>query len=175
MKKIITTAAILAGVALSSSVFAEGYYAGGSLGYTKHSGPILDDNKQNNFSARTFGGYTYDINEKFSLAPELGLGYYGKSGTTKVWAMDMSGVGTYHITSDFDVFGKAGLAYEKLTGYDKPESLNKNNQFTPLLGVGVGYNITSNLQAQVSYDHYFKRGKDNFALSTVQVGMKYSF
>ncbi|WP_108652751.1 outer membrane beta-barrel protein [Dongshaea marina] len=200
MKKILIASVIAAMAASSGAAFAQnstasnssftpvGPYVKGEMGWVNQdiTGNAPNYSKEH-LGGRIAAGYTFDINRQFSVAPEIGYGYYGKesfsgmtpyghvSGDAKFHAFDMSGVGTYHVNEKIDLFGKAGFAYKTIdvSVNDIKVSSDDNDGWTPLMGVGAGYNLTPQLQAQVTYTHMFEH--QDYALDSVMAGLKYTF
>ncbi len=128
-------------------------------------------------------GYNYDITSWFGLGAEIGWTYYGENTLnykdtaygdllvfspvqSEATAWDIALVGTWHVSNAFDLFAKVGYAnvnysfdYDASDGnfsafQQSGESFSHNN-FRPLLGLGIGYNITNSLQVNLTYSHIF--------------------
>ncbi|WP_108652750.1 outer membrane beta-barrel protein [Dongshaea marina] len=202
MKKLLIASMVAATVAASGAAFAQdtsnsgaqdtntsgssikpmGPYVKGELGWADQDSSgdnMLSGRTNSDLGGRVAAGYNFDLNPKVSVAPEIGYGYYGKGskdGTdAKYHALDLSGVGTYHLNEKIDLFGKAGMAYKSVDFEHGSwtETSDDYNGWTPLVGVGAGYNLTPQLQAQVTYTHMFEH--QSYALDSVMAGLKYNF
>ncbi|ODN42318.1 outer membrane protein [Piscirickettsia litoralis] len=208
MKKILIAASVAAALGVSGTAMAGGgalgmpaghhVYLEGALGYVNQqdlpnaaTGVSKDDK---NIGGRVAVGYMYDLNPMWGIGAELGWGYYGKteysaggnSLNLKSTAWDVSAVGTWHINPQFDLFGKAGMAYEDFNGSGTVggQSLSGDNkEWKPLLGIGVGYNFNPNLQLNLTYTHIFGddmssgviSDSDVATVNSVLLGVRYTF
>ncbi len=154
---------------------------------------IGQKSKVDNFAAAAHIGYLFPVTQNFLLGAELGYNYLpenkytfgiasafpGKdpktalvNGTIKYsqYSLDLLGVAKYYVTDEFNIFGKAGIAYvnQKVTqsftngNPGDPDLLKRlpsisssEAKFLPKVAVGVGYNITQNVELTAQYSHTF--------------------
>lgn len=147
-----------------------GPYAGVAMGWTKQTvnSSMVDDSDRNYLGGQINAGYSFIINEKVLVGPELGWGRYGKLETNdqKTTATDLLAAGRYYFNERMDVIGKVGLAYVDGDG-------DKNT--VPMTGVGMGYDINSKLNANVTYYHTYGQRDDLDRTDSVFVGVSYFF
>ena len=161
----------------SSSVIAEGFYAG--AGYLKsdqdiHKYPSLtygqDDSEDDGLTL--FAGY--DLSERFAIEAgyndlgdgvvEADLGALGDvKGTHEVKVMTLAGViKTDPISENLVLFAKAGFARidndETLTGPLIETSTNSKKTTNVFYGVGANYELANGLAIRALYEAY---GEDN--------------
>jgi opacity protein-like surface antigen len=157
----------------SSSVLAEGFYAG--LGYLKsdqdiHKYPSLtypqDDSEDNGLTF--FAGY--DLSERFAIEAgyndlgdgvvEADLGALGDvKGTHEVKVMTLAGViKTDPISENLVLFAKAGFARidhdETLTGSEIVTSKLSKKTTNFFYGVGANYELANGLSIRALYEAY---------------------
>ncbi|ODN42316.1 outer membrane protein [Piscirickettsia litoralis] len=195
IKKTLIAAAVIGSMGVTAAAFAQtGVYVEGQAGYTlqrKMNVPTATNKDRKKIGGRVAIGYNYDINDMFGLGAELGYGYYGKTSytvpgvtgdaTAKSTGFDLVVVPTWHINPQFDLFAKAGLMREKLSGEDAAHGDNTATKV--VAGLGAGYNITPALQINMTYQHVFGNNMDNGATSdsdvpsidSVFAGVKYTF
>lgn len=146
------------------------YYVGGNVGFSTLTGADSAVTEDNGASVSVYGGY--QINETF--AAEVGyaklpsVGVQGAEGKPEVFTIQA--VASHDLNEKVSVFGKAGLAHGEL-------SINgdKSKGWSPMVGVGAEYSLTSNLSAvgEVSYIHDL--AKTDAGAVTTSVGLKYRF
>ncbi|RNC78972.1 outer membrane beta-barrel protein [Piscirickettsia salmonis] len=188
IKKTLLAAAVIGCMGATAVAFAQtGVYVEGQAGYTLQRKLGLSggtDKDRNKIGGRVAVGYNYDINDMFGLGAELGYGYYGKTsfkvgGVDKDYkstGIDVVVVPTWHINSQFDVFAKAGLMRQKLSGDAIGDTGTK-----VLAGLGAGYNLTPALQVNLTYQHVFGEDMDNGttqgvpSIDSVFAGVRYTF
>lgn len=137
----------------------------------------------------------YKVNPNFAV--EAGYIDFGKaeyrsdyaqgsaSGTVKAGGVDIAALGIAPITDDFSVFGKVGIvaAHVKTslaaTGLATPPGDSTSNVVAPLLGLGVSYKLSDNVDLRAEYDHVSKLGKsgktDKIGSDMVSAGLVYRF
>ncbi|MGJ3495412.1 outer membrane protein A [Piscirickettsia salmonis] len=207
MKKILIAASVTAALGLSGTAIAGGgplsmpaghsIYVEGALGYVNQQDLpdlALVSRDDKNIGGRVAVGYMYDIDPMWGIGAELGWGYYGKteysfggeSFNVKSTAWDISAVGTWHINPQFDLFAKAGMAYEDLNGsltLNGQTISGDNEEWKPLLAIGAGYNFTPNFQVNLTYTHIFGDDlssnnigdSDVATINSVLLGLRYTF
>lgn len=151
-------------------------------------------------AGRVYGGYQFNPN----FAAELGYtrfhnatanqdannaaSTFNASSTIKTDAFDLVGKGILPLQNGFSVYGKLGVAYLRASGSQDnttktgatttttSQSLDANKLY-PTFGAGVSYDITSNLSADVSWNHIQKVGSNNNLANTdfVGAGLAYNF
>lgn len=198
---------------------AGGFYAGAGVGagnlVNSFSTSSIDgistrysDSTDFNFAARAEAGYLFGVTSNLLVGAEVGYNYFpktkladvtfnGKSSTanittnTNAYVFDALGVAKYFVTENFNVFGKAGLAYVHTVSTTTttltdssvtPATVtvttekSKNDAYLPEVAAGVGYNITPALEATVAYNHAFGTGDDNNpGYNMVLAGLDYHF
>lgn len=142
-------------------------------------------------------GYTQFSNQKLSLnataTEDNGLHDINLSskGTIKTHAFDLVGKAIYPIQNGFSIYGKAGVAYlaqsakasadvsgVHVVGNAVQQKFKGNeNAILPTFGLGVSYDITPNVVADVSWNRIQKVGNKTSLSSTdfVGVGLAYNF
>lgn len=169
---LITGAAIL-GFSAVASADLPGFYAGGELGW---SNLHFSDNPFNTQSGTGLGGGA-QIGYQFNpyIAAELGYLYFHNvsqnfapfgNANYKEQAGDLLIKGTLPLNNYFSIYGKAGAAYvdsqtELSTSdlYFAPNGNVYNNAYfsqsthpiRPVYGIGVSYNITPNVSADLGW------------------------
>lgn len=181
--------ASLALLALSTTAFADGFYA---LGEVTHSNLSLDHahfdgaltaNGATGLSSsdsgstnkwRLQGGYRFNP----YVAVEAGYIDFGKTkysasysggsaqGSLKAGGVDVVGLLSLPVNDSFSVFGKAGVVAAKVESSltaGAPASLasgsDSEHVTRPLLGVGALYKLTDNIDLRADYDHVSGLGK----------------
>lgn len=128
---------------------------------------------------RIGGGYRFTRN----IGMEVD---YAKSGDAtlgnaklNVNSIQAVAVGTYPINNLFDVYGKLGLASNKVSvsgpGNTSCTQCSKTN---PMFGVGGQYNVNKQFGIRLEYDQLGKAsdwGSDNIGVTTLSAGVVYSF
>ncbi len=111
--------------------------------------------------------YTFDV-----VAPGSGLNPNPilANGTIKYsqYSLDFLGVAKYYITDQLNVFGKAGISYvnQKVSqsfandkalaaAFKLPSVSKEKGKVLPKVAVGLGYNITTNIELTAQYSHTF--------------------
>lgn len=189
MKRATLAALALAGAALSSPVFAQGY-VGGSVGQSRAdidcAGATTCDKSDTAF--KLFGGYMF--------TPNFGVeGAYYNQGKARIAGTDPEagslsidykgdGLGLYLIgvapIDKFSVFAKVGLVSAKIKGEATSSVLgtaSESERHTNVgWGVGAGYEFSKNLGARLEYERVrveFQGEKNNADLVTI--GLLYRF
>ncbi len=141
----------------------------------------------NNFSVGAHVGYLAKVAQNFLAGAEVGYTYLPKSkytfdetrGTVSPainnkgvgvnysdYAFSLLAVGKYYVTSEFNVFGKAGIAYVNQsisvnraatsTSHASTSSVTAE-KILPEAAVGVGYNLTPSVELTAQYSRIFGR------------------
>jgi hypothetical protein len=128
------------------------------------------------------GNITQYFGLEFGLAHYAGSNYHaptGDSGSIHTSAFDFEGIGMYPFwNSGFTVFGKLGFAYlravqsRKLTAQG---SSSNNSGLHPLIGVGVGYDLTQNWVLDLSVTRVISRSSALPSPNLTALGISYHF
>ena len=179
------------------------YYAGAQVGYTAHYGfnsTVAADSadsasyskRQGALGVRTFAGY--DLSKTYAV--ELGLGSFGSqdiavanattakglANTDKVttqFSIDASAVGHMPLSHGITGFAKVGAALMQYKQADIADSSDniKTWKVIPRAEIGASYNVAKNIDATLSYAHYFGLGSLDKVenMGVLAAGMTYSF
>ena len=189
MKKSLLAALLGAAVVAPFAAQAEGIYARANLGRSEYSagGSV-------NETAWALGiGYDFDKN----FGAELGYFNLGKTpsdtnltirqgdleGSARAEVFYLAGVGNWQFTDEFSVFGKLGIAYDRvkangtlITANNPPAPGSINESYTkPYVAVGVAYQFTKELAVSIDYNYFGKVTDADVRLSAWTAGLKYSF
>ncbi|WHN65196.1 outer membrane beta-barrel protein [Cysteiniphilum sp. QT6929] len=187
MKKIIATT-VAAAALISGSAFAAGAQTGlvlgGNVGYAySQNGWLKNANnlpggKNGNIAGGLLIGYDFALSPMFSVGVELGGQYFNKiakndAGKLNMWSVPLFATAKFYIPGamGLNVFGKAGYAYNKLTGDTDGMA---TNLWRPVAATGLGFQISQiNIFAQYQYNWLPLYGY-NAGESTVSVGLTYT-
>lgn len=184
MKKITLLLALLGTVGFSTLASAEaGPYVGVDLGFAKSG--LSDSDIQGatnidstNFAYKLFGGYKIDDNWAVEGAfADLGKTSYddaGQSGDVSLRAFSVSGVGTYAVNKDFDVFAKLGLATVKARDSIGGVSASQSHG-SWLAGAGAAYHFDKNYDVKVEWNRYVNAVSTGADADSFTVGFAYKF
>lgn len=138
-------------------------------------------NQTNDFKHFTVGahvGYLAQVSEYFLLGAEVGYQYLpntrytfdqtsagvttnGISVKYSDYLFNLLAVGKYYVNNQFNVFAKAGIAYvnQKIT-LSQAASPNlvsnpSSEKIKPQIAVGLGYNVTPNVEVTAQYSRVF--------------------
>ena len=180
MTKQFTTAAVLAlAVLCSSAACAAQPYVGASLGQADMDArvrlglaPGSDSSASETDTAyKLFGGYQLNRN----LGVEAGYVVHGKMKiplSGRIAALEpkslyLAATGTLPLNEQFSLFGKLGVANNRLAGESKAGAL---------IGAGLSYAFTPAVSAVLEYEH-FRKMNDQYNLKSrlVSVGVRVSF
>lgn len=153
----------------TTSAHHTGPYVGLAIGWTKQAtNSSADDDDQQYFGGQGNAGYAFAINDRLLLGPELGWGYYGnlENNGASSTATDLMAASRYYFNDKVDAAVKLGLAYVDGDG-------DKNT--VAMSGLGMGYDLTSNLNANVTYYHLFGDEDDLSKIDSIFAGVTYSF
>ena len=150
-------------------------------------------------TARIFGGYLYNITNKFQAGAELGnsginsfkykLEINGRTvqDELKISYVDFLGVAKYNFAKRFNVLGKAGVAYvlqkETLSSHFVHNDKNKTtSNFVPKIALGINFDINKNISLDLTYAHVFGSKIKAFAykdkitsIDSILLGATYRF
>jgi len=147
---------------------------------------VLKENN-NQLAGRLFVGY--DFNKYFAV--EAGylmttnlmvrdIGYQSKEIANfkiKEQVADLVGKGSFYMGDKFYIYGKAGLAYinvkDKANSLSYEVSKQDNKSFNIVYGVGLGYDISENISADISWTRY--NGQKNSASDLIDGNFKPQF
>jgi len=193
----IISIAIASLLASNMAMAKSGPYVQGQLGVAKNNlnsgipSNSYFNTTNHDFAGRISAGYMGNLTEKWQLGGEIGWGHYGSmdftgnafdTSTAKITATDLALVTSYQLAPKIELLAKGGTSIEKLSstkdlGFGATTNTTKA---VPMAGIGIGYDFTSKLQANLNYTHTF--GDDMSAtstgvptLDTVMAGLKYSF
>ncbi|WP_342219377.1 outer membrane beta-barrel protein [Rickettsiella endosymbiont of Miltochrista miniata] len=215
-KKVLSTTVLTVSVlgAMAANAAAPGVYVTGQVGYanthmgskTQISDLISDQNysKDNDLSNNGLAGRValgYQFNQNFAVeAGYLQLGER-KVDTSKIGAttqstlklqqnaIDLVGKGIMPLGSNFNVYGKLGVAYvtsnidNTTTGSGNTSTTDLNrtanvakHKWAPEAAVGVSYDITPNVSVDTSWTHIQPLGNNKPGnIDFVAVGVGYNF
>ena len=96
-------------------------------------------------------------------------------GSLRASQFSIAGTGTLPLTSGFSLFGKLGVSANRVNGSGEIPSASKTS---PLVGIGVSYNITPVLSTRLEYEDFGTVAK--FDARTVRanaysISLKYAF
>ena len=170
------TALSLALLATASlGVHAEGFYAGGSITTPDYGSSINGsggDSGGSGYGGKLYGGYQITRN----WAVEGGYYDLGRSkdinGTANARGLYVDGVGTYEFAPKWSLLGRAGVVEGHFTtssGDDSSPGLKA--------GVGVQYDLTSNVALRVGYNryHYISAYDSKPNVGEAEFGVKVGF
>lgn len=116
----------------------------------------------------------------YQFSPLLGAEIFGQGGkeetfengvSAKTRALGVRGTAGYDINDAVRVFGKLGVARVTHSG-----GVPSQSETRPTLGLGMSFDINSNLAVRADFDHFVKKSGSNWkALNYVGVGLQYTF
>lgn len=169
------------------------------------SGAVSSSQKTNGFSGRVNVGYLAGVSQNMSLGGEAGYTYLPYTTNTVTmtsedltqtfsrkydprYVLDLLAVAKFYVTSELNVFGKAGIAYvnqKQTVSTEGFYSSSTDGKVLPELAVGAGYNIAQNLEANLTYAHAFGDNHESQivasttdympSFNTVMAGLNYTF
>ncbi|OAJ33076.1 outer membrane protein [Piscirickettsia salmonis] len=181
MKALIKLTAITALLISASALAAKpGAYIGLNLGYGGMDTPSVNfknkypdtysySQSSRGFAGRINAGYLWS-QDSLNYGIELGYATYAnskysmtnKDGTMTLKysgnSLDLLGVIQYNFTPNWNVFGKAGLAYvtQKTSGSNAFKAVFKNNnKVLPEVALGAGYEFANGIGLNVTASHIF--------------------
>jgi OOP family OmpA-OmpF porin len=187
-KIILGVAAVGLSTAIAASAVAAqpGFYAGVQAGYGNlHLGSGID-NKDKGLAGRISGGYQFNNNfgaemgwSKFHTVEQK---YSTAKASLKTDVVDLVAKGTVPVADNFSVYGKLGGAYVMqrvdVTNHGHHVHLDKDSEkkVLPTAGVGVSYDFSPNVAADVSYTRIQKTGSSDInSIDFFGAGLTYSF
>ncbi len=140
----------------------------------------------NNGYFRPFAGFRF--NDYFAVEGSYNDIEDSKSNGGNFWGPDHYRLYSYDLAgkliapfkNNFSLFGKAGVAYTHQDVFNQtftngPIMANTNtNVVQPLLGIGVNYNFTPKIAADVGFTHLFKHGSIG-DINMLGMGLSYTF
>lgn len=197
MLKKILVGTILATLSSATLAAAPGFYLEGQLGWSKANYSTTDSDFVNagltssgvdtsGLGGRVGAGYQFNQN----WAAELGYTRYANvkykntsySGvnygdlTLKNSTIDIVGKGILPLDNGFNVFGKLGLAYAKVSAdFLGSRNVATDSKWRPTYGVGAGYDFNQNVTADVSWMRVQKGGDSIRNLDLISAGVAYHF
>ncbi|MDT9002066.1 outer membrane beta-barrel protein [Paucibacter sp. APW11] len=84
---------------------------------------------------------------------------------------------TQPLSESFDLFGKAGLALNRVSRQDSQGFSARESFVRPMLGAGLAWKLTPQMSATVEYAHYGSRRTDGdkFTQQKLELGVALSF
>jgi outer membrane immunogenic protein len=202
MKKTNKISVFLTAALLSQAVFA-GPYAAIEAGVNGYGNNNIYENffetESNGPVGRLSAGYLWDLNNRLGVGLETGFSKYFKdlkaNGTDwwsdtswnasyKRWDVDLFGVVDFHATEKFNIFAKAGAAYvnQKISGSIFTQDTtyhisDTDNIVSPKAVIGMGYDVTDNVNLNLSLNHtiHINRAQSDLGATAVLAGIKYNF
>ncbi len=119
-------------------------------------------------------GYINFGTAKYRGAPGYGL-------DAKSESVYLAAVGKLPLGSGFSAFGKLGASYHRnkltytMAGVPGTE---KDNRLAPLIGIGLSYQFTDALAADLEFTHFNRVGSENGSdadINLVALGLRYAF
>lgn len=189
MKKNLLAALLGAALVAPFAAQAEGVYARANIGQSEY-----NDGGSLHETAWSLGiGYDFDKN----FGAEIGYFNLGKTpsdtivlvgqkeleGSARAEVITLAGVANWSLSDDFSVFGKLGVAFDRVKAKGTLTSANNppvpgsiSETYTkPYLAVGVAYQLTKELAGTIDYNYFGKVTQDDVRLSAWTVGLKYNF
>jgi opacity protein-like surface antigen len=133
-------------------------------------------------------GYTKFSNQTSKFNQNVGLDNLAGNEKIQAYAVDLVAKGTLPLQNGFSLFGKLGAAYlaedasATVTASDPffgtvSDSVSQNtNKILPTFGLGVSYDINSNLSTEVSWMHIQKVGTTDLQNTDfIGLGLTYNF
>lgn len=177
-----------------------GYFGYGNNHYYKN---LFDYDDGTGITGRIATGYLWEIASctqfglelGFSAFSHIGIGessyYYDQHIKYARYGADALAILDYHFTKRFDIFAKAGVAYshQKFSvDYRYNDGISRTSGsehdsamvFAPKAVLGVGYDVTDNINLNVSFNHEFQRrgsalSRYSPGVSSMSLGLRYSF
>ena len=191
----LVAASVLAATASVAMADNTGFYAGvlagyGKVNYTSDYGAVKKNHGfdgginagymfNNNFGVEA--GYMQYSNVKGNTFADADLGTNVTPNATENYSLHLAGVAKYDLTSEFNVFGKLGVAdvHTKETVNGTVLGLDISNSETEsrlalFAGAGVGYDVTQNVEVSFETD-YTTKSDDIPAMYSANVGVAYKF
>lgn len=143
-------------------------------------------------TGRVSAGYLWDITNAVKLGVEAGVSKNQNKTVVefddanlkfKKWGLDTLAVADFAVNDCMNVFAKAGTTYTHnkfaANAYNLEYSVS-NSVVVPKAVIGAGYNVSENINLNVSLNHEFERNSSNDSkyspgTSSVLAGIKYSF
>ncbi|WIH24962.1 outer membrane protein [Photobacterium damselae] len=196
MKGLLIVAGVLSSLVCGNAMAKAGPYIGVNIGSGGMDTPELEGNQTSSYELRGLAGgidagYLWQT-QQVEYGVELGFDTYAKNKYRigdafrmdyKGYNLDLLGVAKYNFSSQWNVFGKAGLAYvnQKLT-VDDFGSKNKN-EIKPKVALGFGYDFTPELGMNAEYSHVFAADANSLksdgtkvaSVNMLTLGVQYRF
>jgi OOP family OmpA-OmpF porin len=171
------------------------FYVGGDLGsvtFSNSAGPNAPPDFPNPGAIRIAGGYhfmpMFAVEAGLLIIGDSTLSFPGYTVTTKNSALQVAAVGTYPVSSSFDLFAKLGMSMNsnKLTGTGLVSFINSSTTSTTLMfGIGGQYNINQHFGIRAQYEDFGKFKTNDgpvapvnswdFGVKMISVGGVYNF
>ncbi|MES2295542.1 MAG: outer membrane beta-barrel protein [Pseudomonadota bacterium] len=186
--KFASTAALAAALLLAGTAHAETIYAGLSRTtpgeyYADFGSAQHIENGNSLLSLKLYGGI--DLTERYAI--EAGYGAFGtlivsnpaagskEEARTSPTLMYVAGKATLPVGASFTVFGKLGLAANRVTFENRNGAPAPSTSafVRPMYGFGADYQLTKHVAAVLEYDYY--GASANFKQQKLELGVKFSF
>lgn len=187
----IATAIALFGTSLSAmaadtSVDRSGFYLGAKTGWAEYNNcDANSDCDDDAWAGSAFAGYQFNN----WLSYELGYNYLGNThgqahyngsaqDTTETQNVEMSLKADWYLTNDFNLFAKAGGAFNRVES--ETAGVERSDYDTSLmLGAGMEYSITDNFRFRTEYQWFDNAGTSSVGeiddIQYVSMGFLYKF
>ncbi|UKA11928.1 outer membrane protein [Photobacterium damselae] len=198
MKGLLIVVGVLSSLVCGSAMAKAGPYIGVNIGSGGMDTPELEINQTSSYELRGLAGgidagYLWQT-QQLEYGVELGFDTYAKNkyriGDSfymdyKGYNLDLLGVAKYNFSSQWNVFGKAGLAYvnQKLTVDGLGLSGKNKNEIKPKVSLGFGYDFTPELGMNAEFSHVFAADANSLksdgtkvaSVNMLTLGMQYRF
>ncbi len=189
MNNTLRSAAVMATLAsafVTGNAYANDYYAGlsrttpGEAYVTFPSGQGAA-NTNHPKPWKLYGGMA--LNDRYGV--EVGYGFFGTyrvndpspgssdrfSAASKM--LYVAGKASAPISTSFSLFGKFGLAANRVSTQFNAQPAGNNNFVRPMLGFGIEYKVTNRVSGVLEYDYY--GSSRNFRQQKLELGVKVGF
>ena len=181
MRKILSACAV-ASAFVAATAFAQGYIGGG-LGSSKLTGLDgggITGGNSNKSQVKVVGGFQFTpywgAEAQYSDLGKRDIFQSGvPAGSVKASQFSIAGTGTLPLSSGFSLLGKLGFSANRVAGSGGVPSASKTS---PLVGIGVSYNITPALSARLEYEDFGTVAKFNppsVRANAYSISLKYAF
>ena len=119
------------------------------------------------------GGYSQGAKASFSKST-LGT---PADATFKMTTLYTAARYTYAFNEDWSIFGKAGIAHNRFSATDGAGESDNTSSTKPLLGLGVGYQLSKATALTLELEHIGSTRKPGLDIkqNSLQLGVKFAF
>ena len=114
-------------------------------------------------------GYDIPVAETLILGIDSSIGYnfdskakYGNYGLRRTVSIDLAPRFGFMASDMFEIYLKAGMNYSRYKSSYQSVNIDSKGKFSPIVGLGIRYNVNKNFGLSVSFTHQFKRNQTNF-------------